>query len=151
MEPRNLFQGINSARLCSLAGRYDNPIPPWFLAPIDCLKIPALLCSPTGGVIHSTVKKCSFLFTIFLPPVHTNVKQNLSSIFWKVQDRDWKYISLFKPILWMSHPRLAKNWICNPGIYYILFYATQQANIKYNKYACVTWFPLLDFLKVTLF
>jgi hypothetical protein len=27
--------------VCSLAGRYDNPIPPWFLAPIDFLKIPA--------------------------------------------------------------------------------------------------------------
>ncbi len=26
---------------CSLAGRYDNPIPPRFLAPIDCIKIPA--------------------------------------------------------------------------------------------------------------
>jgi hypothetical protein len=24
-----------------LAGRYDNPIPTWFLAPIDCLKISA--------------------------------------------------------------------------------------------------------------
>jgi hypothetical protein len=28
--------------VCSLAGRYDNPIPTRFLAPIDCLKIPAL-------------------------------------------------------------------------------------------------------------
>jgi hypothetical protein len=28
-------------RKCSLAGRYDNPIPPWFLAPVDSLKIPA--------------------------------------------------------------------------------------------------------------
>jgi hypothetical protein len=28
--------------LCSLTGRYDNPIPTRFLAPIDCLKIPAL-------------------------------------------------------------------------------------------------------------
>ncbi len=26
---------MNSARLCSLAGRYDNPIPPRSLAPID--------------------------------------------------------------------------------------------------------------------
>ncbi len=42
MEPRNRFQGMNSASLCSLAGRYDNPILPRFLAPIDCLKIPAL-------------------------------------------------------------------------------------------------------------
>ncbi len=33
---------MNSASLCSLAGRYDNPIPPRFLAPIDFLKIPAL-------------------------------------------------------------------------------------------------------------
>ncbi len=28
--PRNEFRQLN---LCSLAGRYDNPIPPWFLAP----------------------------------------------------------------------------------------------------------------------
>ncbi len=41
MEPRNRFQGINSASLCSLKGRYDNPIPTRFLAPIDCLKIQA--------------------------------------------------------------------------------------------------------------
>jgi hypothetical protein len=32
---------MNSVSLCSLAGRYDNPIPTRFLAPIDCLKIPA--------------------------------------------------------------------------------------------------------------
>ena len=41
-EPRTRFQGTNSASLCSLAGRYDNPIPTRFLAPIDCFKIPAL-------------------------------------------------------------------------------------------------------------
>ncbi len=32
------FQGMNSASLSSLAGRYDNPLPPRFLAPIDSLK-----------------------------------------------------------------------------------------------------------------
>ncbi len=32
---------MNSASLCSLAGRYNNPIPTRFLAPIGCLKIPA--------------------------------------------------------------------------------------------------------------
>jgi hypothetical protein len=49
----NRFQGTNSASLCSLTGRYDNPIPPWFLAPIDCLKIPAqyvLVAGPTHGL-----------------------------------------------------------------------------------------------------
>ncbi len=39
----NRFQGISSASLYSLAGRNGNPIPTWFLAPIDCLKIPAQL------------------------------------------------------------------------------------------------------------
>ncbi len=34
---------------CSLAGRYDNPIPTWFLAPIDCLKIPAQ-ATQSGGI-----------------------------------------------------------------------------------------------------
>jgi hypothetical protein len=32
---------MNSASLCRLADRYDNSIPTRFLAPIDCLKIPA--------------------------------------------------------------------------------------------------------------
>jgi hypothetical protein len=34
---------MNSASLCSLAGRYENAIPPQCLAPIDFLKIPALV------------------------------------------------------------------------------------------------------------
>ncbi len=42
MEPRNRFQGMHSASLCSMAGRYDNPLPPRCLAPIDSLKVPAL-------------------------------------------------------------------------------------------------------------
>jgi hypothetical protein len=36
---------MNSA---SLAGRYDNPIPARFLAPIDFLKIPALNSANQG-------------------------------------------------------------------------------------------------------
>jgi hypothetical protein len=46
MEPRNRCQGINSASLCSMAGRYDNPIPTRCLAPTDFLKIPALGSNP---------------------------------------------------------------------------------------------------------
>ncbi len=41
MGPQNWFQGMNSASLCSPAGRYENPIPPRCLASIDFLKIPA--------------------------------------------------------------------------------------------------------------
>jgi hypothetical protein len=40
-ERKNRFQGINSASVCSLAGRYDNPVLSLFLAPIGCLKIPS--------------------------------------------------------------------------------------------------------------
>jgi hypothetical protein len=36
---------MNSASLCSLAGRYDNPIPTRCLALIDFFKIPALVRS----------------------------------------------------------------------------------------------------------
>jgi hypothetical protein len=36
-------ESILTACFCSLAGRYYNPIPTRFLAPIDCLKIPALI------------------------------------------------------------------------------------------------------------
>jgi hypothetical protein len=35
------FQGMNSASLCSLAGRYDDPIPTRFLASKECLKMTA--------------------------------------------------------------------------------------------------------------
>ncbi len=37
--PRNEFR----QPMYSLAGRYDNPIPTRFRAPIDCLKIPSLV------------------------------------------------------------------------------------------------------------
>ncbi len=36
---QNWFQGIKSASLCSLTGRYDNPIPTRFPAPIECIKL----------------------------------------------------------------------------------------------------------------
>ncbi len=35
--------------MCSLPGRNDNPIPTPFLAPIDCLKIPAQ-ATQAGGI-----------------------------------------------------------------------------------------------------
>jgi hypothetical protein len=41
MGPRDWFQGMNSASLCSVVVRYENPIPNRCLAPIDFLKIPA--------------------------------------------------------------------------------------------------------------
>ncbi len=34
------------AKLLRLAGRYDNPMPPWFLAPIAGLKLPTQVLKP---------------------------------------------------------------------------------------------------------
>ena len=55
---------MNSASLCSLVGRYDNPIPTRFLAPIDCLKIPALYASATGRI---RMKPLSFAGLLKVP------------------------------------------------------------------------------------
>jgi hypothetical protein len=44
---------MNSASLCSLAGRYDNPIPTRCLAPIDFLKIPPLVIQHSLRILRS--------------------------------------------------------------------------------------------------
>jgi hypothetical protein len=61
-EPRNRFQGMNSARLCSLADRYDYTIPTRFLAPIDFLKIAAQVYEHAGKLGGWTVRPggCAF-------------------------------------------------------------------------------------------
>ncbi len=69
-KPKNRFQGINSASLCSLAGRYDNPVPTWFLAPIDCSKIPALF--PVR--IRKLPPDKKFIFEFFVYTVTLNPK-----------------------------------------------------------------------------
>jgi hypothetical protein len=55
---------MNSASLCSLASRYNNPIPPRFLAPIDSLKIPAQECrlstEPTPRAARLDVRRNFF-------------------------------------------------------------------------------------------
>jgi hypothetical protein len=97
MGPRNWFQGMHSASLRSLAGRYDNPIPPRFLAPIDFLKIPALFnifreptCSPcwdTSVTPSSRIQINSYqkgslvmLFTVIFPCWNLN-KKNITPHF----------------------------------------------------------------------
>jgi hypothetical protein len=53
---------MNSASLCSLAGRYENPIPPRCLAPMDFLKIPALATKLFAGVVDTGQKYQKALF-----------------------------------------------------------------------------------------
>jgi hypothetical protein len=59
----------NSVSLCSLAGRYDNPIPTRFLAPIDCLIIPA---RPWDGNLHGVISFTLMPIIIFAPNSFTN-------------------------------------------------------------------------------
>ncbi len=62
MEPRNRFQGMNSPSLCSLASRYDSPIPPRLLAPINSLEIPAqVLSKEEGGIREDEAMKLTEL------------------------------------------------------------------------------------------
>ncbi len=54
--PRNDSASLMS--LCSLAGQYDNPIPTQFLAPIDCLKIPARITERNIYITESFTVLC---------------------------------------------------------------------------------------------
>ncbi len=78
--PRNEF---NSASLCNLAGRYDNPIPPRFLAPIDSLKIPPLvsLILPTPNQFQK--RRCHYTARLCysLPEVYKHVYKPLFSLY----------------------------------------------------------------------
>jgi hypothetical protein len=65
-EPKSRFQGMNSASLCCLAGRYDNTIPTRFLAPIDSLKIS--LCPSTQKEASDAVR--SYLFLLVFLAAH---------------------------------------------------------------------------------
>jgi hypothetical protein len=82
MEPRNRYQGMNSASLCSLAGRYDNPIPSRFLAPIDCLQIQALYSGSVGqrlrddGNLHSLTLSSKINGYLYPQRVSPRLKNN---------------------------------------------------------------------------
>ncbi len=53
------IQGIISASLCSLTGRYDNPIPTRFLSPLDRYKIPAQLVKDGDNDSNSSMQQSS--------------------------------------------------------------------------------------------
>jgi hypothetical protein len=67
---------MNSASLCSLAGRYDNPIPLRFLAPIDSLKIPALFNVAVQLLVQAGARADLYNDDLGLAPVHVACQQN---------------------------------------------------------------------------
>jgi hypothetical protein len=48
---------LKSLQIRALAGWYDNPIPTRFLAPIDCLKIPALITKEVADLEQTSPRK----------------------------------------------------------------------------------------------
>ncbi len=63
---------IDSASLCSLAGRYDYPIPTLFLATVPSSKFPAQLCASEGNRgLNIYVRFLCKLFNtmLYLPPL----------------------------------------------------------------------------------
>ncbi len=63
----------DSASLCSLASRYDNPIPTLFLAPLDCSKIPA------QRKLINLLKSCGTFLKIAQKKKYTSLKCVLAS------------------------------------------------------------------------
>jgi hypothetical protein len=101
-ELRNRFKGINSASLCSLAGRYDNPIPTRFLAPIDCLKIPAQATQAGGidsleailGLLKSLkIPACISLAETPQPPPPFRIWAHVRGRYWSMVSQD-RHITL---------------------------------------------------------
>ena len=128
---RNWFQGMNSASLCRQAGRYENPIPPQCLAPIDCLKIPALdsvygshLTCRNLDTFHSACNK----FKYFKGNKHNKIKRFLSHKMSKGAGN--------------TSPLSAFRWI---SFYYVFFKSKEKYEAKTSVMAdlfTLTYTPL---------
>jgi hypothetical protein len=69
---------MNSVSLCRLAGRYDNPIPTRFLAPIDRLKIPALGSNPS--ILRHGVIRGAMFYIVKLTPYWQKIERKKHKI-----------------------------------------------------------------------
>jgi hypothetical protein len=78
-EPRNRFPGIDSASQCSLAGRYDNPLPTRFLSSIDCSKIPAQL----AYYVCLTYFRLQSLQSKNIPMSKANAEQDVTYLYFR--------------------------------------------------------------------
>jgi len=119
----NQFQGMNSASLCSLAGRYDNPIPPRYLAPIDTLKIQALGTRylQYGTFRHRDIKLvlemyCTFFFfslhsiiVNFFLAMKTFKEDNKIFLIFRPKNIYYKYFFL---VIWIFEVYMKKLKIC---------------------------------------
>ncbi len=88
--------GINSASLCSMVDWCDNPIPTRFLAPLECLKIPA-----QTQTIQETVSKmqspsinhvAAENFLRECPFIHLHPKWHAPRLAWEKMGENWETV-----------------------------------------------------------
>ncbi len=106
---------MNSASLCSLAGRYDNPLPPRFPAPIASSKIPALvfpLFTLPFWLCHSGLSV--FTFSCWL--CHAGLP-GFTLPFWLCPSD----LSTFTPPFWLCHSLFFDEFLCPFGLSYSSF------------------------------
>jgi hypothetical protein len=127
MEPRNRFQGMDSASLCSLAGRYDNPIPPWFLAPIDFLKIQALVPDPCICIINEHV--CDHWFQGMTASFVEMVQCTVHTVF--LSDFQWRLRSSSHCLIFFTVGCITFNFCLDNEIYPIGS-RNKRKNLKNN-------------------
>ncbi len=63
-----------------MAGRYDNPIPTRFLAPIDCFKIPARYAARLGIDSWALLKVYQYWLNLFTGTEYTEWQWPLSCV-----------------------------------------------------------------------
>jgi len=85
--------------VCSLADRYDNPIPTQFLSPIDCLKIPT---RSTSSAMDHNLDLDTFLWRIM-----SSICE-LILIFFYTTKQNWKEICKCLDTIWSSLVYLTK-------------------------------------------
>ncbi len=111
-EPRNRFQGIDSASLCSLAGRHDNPIPTRFLAPIVVLKFQHWL-KVHGVILESFIKDWDAEIFCEFRPSSTRFHATSHTVV-RIWEHNW-YMADMKILCVVDICLYAKKWCMGYG------------------------------------
>jgi hypothetical protein len=102
-EPQESIPRINSANLCSLAARYDNPIPTRFLVPIVGLKLP-----PPVTILHLFHVRRIFLKLLFSTVQWQQHSFTKNSHHWNQRQRDRRPSTAAGPV-WAMGTNIVKS------------------------------------------
>ncbi len=139
--PKNRFQ--DSARLCSLAGRYDNPLTTRFLDIIDCLKIPAQCPShvplaPRETLLHQKPSRWRWNGTASLISVR---RFRYKICFASKRNEVKRYIQAFRLFNWI----MRFNFFASNRYFRIKCFASSKIEIKCHFFVCFVRFNNYSF------